>query len=440
MLPVRIAAASLLFVLIGRGARRGAGEGLHESPAGRLALDGTIGLALATPCFFFLSLLGWPVNAPGVVAACGFLAVLLAVVPPRRPHPVEKAPDMPPVAWFPLAVLLAALALFAWKVWQTPLWSWDHYAVWGVKARRLVSDGQLDLSFLQLASLRDSVPDYPLGLPLAWRLLSLGSLPAAAAVKCSHVLFGFALVALVREAALEAAAGETAANLLGAFTAVTPLFWDTESLGLADMPLALAASAAFHLLSRFRGGSRWWLAGAMFGFLPWIKGREGLTLGILAALAGGFLARGMGDSPARRAGKLLLPFSIGAAMAIASCARLPRGVPFLAGDWKSRGIARIHEAPRLLGMMARELLRADWLGFWVLFAAATAAARLLRRRSALLLSAVVWAQLAIYSAVYFVTYLDPGAHIGSSFFRISAALVPLGVIAAGSLLSRRESV
>jgi len=51
---------------------------------------------------------------------------------------------------------------------------------------------------------------------------------------------------------------------------------------------------------------------------------------------------------------------------------------------------------------------------------------------------VVLLQLGLYSAVYFFTYLPAEGHILSSFTRITAALVPIGIlmIAAVSLKPR----
>ena len=70
----------------------------------------------------------------------------------------------------------------------------------------------------------------------------------------------------------------------------------------------------------------------------------------------------------------------------------------------------------------------DWLGFWFLFAAGLVFALWQRQRTALLLAGVVLLQLGLYAAVYFFTYLPAEGHILSSFTRITAALVPLGIL------------
>ena len=78
--------------------------------------------------------------------------------------------------------------------------------------------------------------------------------------------------------------------------------------------------------------------------------------------------------------------------------------------------------------MAVELSSPAWLGLWGLFAVALGVALVRRRQLAALVGAVVVAQIGVYAAVYLATYLDPSAHILSSFFRIAAALGPLAVV------------
>lgn len=440
---LRIAIGAGLLVLVGKGALRRAAWAFPDSAVGRLALEATLGLALTIPILFFAAVAGWPINAPGIFAFCLLLAAALAATAkghdPRRARPSE-----PPRRRIWGLLPLSTLALFAFKVARAPLWSWDHYAVWGVKARRLVAGGRLDLSFLRLAAFVPSHPDAPLGLPLAWRIVGLGHTPDAIVFKACHVLLGIALAALVREGARESGTGQATANILAAFTAVSPLFWDTEAVGIAEMPLALLGAGAFFLLLRLasRSGSspasRSWLFGYLLGTLAWIKGREGLTLAILTAAAGAILLAGRRRLSGATARSLFVSLVLAAGSAFAATARLPPGERFLAGDWRSRGLLRMHESGIILRMLGRDLLQPDWMGFWALFAVATAAAVATRKKPTALLAAAVWGQVAVYSLVYFVTYLDPEAHLRSSFFRIVAALLPLAVIALAPLLRERR--
>jgi hypothetical protein len=112
---------------------------------------------------------------------------------------------------------------------------------------------------------------------------------------------------------------------------------------------------------------------------------------------------------------------------------LPAGVSFFAGPWQTRMAHRAADPMIVLRPLARELLAAEWLAVWPLFAAGCIAAVLLRRRPVLALAAVVIGQLSVYTLVYFGSYLAAEAHISASFFRIAAAQLPLAALALAAL-------
>jgi hypothetical protein len=83
-----------------------------------------------------------------------------------------------------------------------------------------------------------------------------------------------------------------------------------------------------------------------------------------------------------------------------------------------------------MGTMGEELIAPDWIGFWFVFLLASAWGIRRRDRRVAALAAVVVGQTALYLFVYLGTYLDPAAHVRSSFFRLMAALLPLAAVAA----------
>jgi hypothetical protein len=258
---------------------------------------------------------------------------------------------------------------------------------------------------------------------MLWRLLALGGLPGAALFKTFHLLCGLALVAVTRRGVLRLGRSPAMADGLAALLAASPLLWDTIAVGLADLPLALWATAGIVLALEDRA----WPAGACLGFLPWIK-QEGLPLALLALVAAVVIRR------SRRA-SLLLPAGLLIAGAVAIGRTLPvTGPSFFDGDWRGRALERLAHPGEILAPLGSDLIAPGWLGFWLLFAAALALALWRRNRTALLLGGVVLAQLGLYAAVYFLTYLDPAGHILSSFTRIAAALVPLGVLSVADAL------
>jgi hypothetical protein len=328
-----------------------------------------------------------------------------------------------PVVLLARAALVLAVALFLAKVALAPLWSWDHFAIWGMKSRQMVMRGRLDLGFLSLPGFEHSVTTYPVGLPMLWRLLALGGLPGTALFKTFHALCGLALVAVTRRGVMRLGCSPATADLLGALLAASPLLWDSIAVGLADLPLALWATAGIVLALEGRA----WPAGVCLGFLPWIK-QEGLSLALLALVAAILICRS-------RRTALLLPAGLLIAGAVAIGRTLPKtGPSFFDGDWRGRALERLSHPGEILALLGSDLIAPAWLGLWVLIAAGLAVAVWRRQRTALLLAGMVLAQLGLYAAVYFVTYIPPADHIVSSFTRIAAALVPLGVLSVADAL------
>lgn len=422
-----------------------AGSGLLPRPTRRsgilsperVCLAAALGLAVVVPIAFLAGILNLPVFGWWIAVVALAVGVAARGVRARAgydaPGALETGAGRPSMSSL---VLLAALAVFAWKVALVPVWTFDHYMVWGMKARRIVDGGFLDLGFLQVSPFSRANPEYPLGLPLAWRVLTLGREPTLLDFKVCHVFFGIAVVLLVRRILREAGAGAREANAIAAFVAVSPLFWDTESLGIADMPLCAMALAALCLLLRGPASGSAWLAGLALGFLPWIK-KEGLPLALLLFGAGWVISLfRCGFWRIRRVlvGVTLLVTGGGALLIEWLC--LPRGLPFLTGAWWSRAEDRIPQAATLLGAMGRELGVSDWLGFWLVFPLAAAVALCWRSERVIAIFGVVLGQAGAYAFIYLGTYLDPVAHVNASFFRLMATLLPLATVGIG-LLARR---
>jgi hypothetical protein len=337
--------------------------------------------------------------------------------------------------------LLCALVTLAIKLAETPLWSWDHFAVWGVKARRMLEGGHLRLDFLR--ALYQTRTDHPLGLPMAWLVLTLGEPPDPAVFKVLHALFALALVAALHAAVRRVTSSAALANAAAAFLAVSPLLWDSEAVGLAEMPMALWAMVSLLLVLPALAAPlrRSWVPGLALGFLPWVK-QEGLVLGLLLLAAMLLLlavlrrasraGAGVGAAwPALCAPALGL---MAAALAVQKLV-LPPGVGFFIGDWRQRGIERL---PLLIDIQRRclsFLLQPDWLGFWIAFAALTCMAVAKKKAAPLALMAVVWIQVLIYELTAVFTYLPPPAHLDAAFFRICAPLLPIGLLAMALLPS-----
>lgn len=428
----RTAAGAIWISLPGAAALRRTPWAGSSSRATRWTLAFPLGLAVSVPACFAAALFGVPLRGRVIAAICAALALAISlgkrslIRPDRALFPLSRA------ALVTRVLLAASAALFLAKVARVPVWSWDYYAVHGTKTRTMFEDQVLDLGRLRLPGLAISHPDYPVGGPIAWRLLALGAVPGERSVKIAHALFALALLALVRGGILAAGRSEAAANTGAAFAAISPLFWDTESLGLMDLPFALFLAGSLVLLLEARRGDSsggGWIWGSIAGFLPWIKFREGLSLVLLLAFAE-LLSRKRRTEPlSRRLAPVGFALVWTAAAGFVSIFLLPPGERFLVGDWLSRGLERAAHPGAILSLLANELLAPEWFGFWIVFAAGWVYSIVRRRRTAAILTSVIAAQLAVYASVYFFTYLDPADHIRSSFFRISAALLPAALIA-----------
>ncbi len=406
------------------------------------ALSWTLGLALTTPLLTLLGFLSLPISATSIVWLQVSLTFCLACVTPQSERRGAMRLRQPASVshWIARAFLSLAILVFALKVLIVPLWSWDHYANWGLKARRLFADHALDVSFLQLRIFHTANPDHPIGFPTIVQILTLGSEPRAVTFKVIHLVSALALLLILREAILHVSDSFLVADGLALFVALTPLLWDTEQVGLADLPLALIGTAAMLLLVRSGESTRRALAaGGMIGFLPWIK-KEGAALAALMTAA--WLLRKLclaaPLSRRRRTVELLAPVValVGGAWAVERFALGP-GLSFFAGDWLRRGLTRVREAPIISKALLEDLVRREWLGFWLAFALIVIAGIILRRFRALLLCSVVCGQVLVYAFVYLFTYLEPQAHIRSSFYRLLAALVPLAAIGLAAVLCEK---
>ncbi|MCM2316058.1 MAG: hypothetical protein NDJ92_13010 [Thermoanaerobaculia bacterium] len=325
---------------------------------------------------------------------------------------------------------LTAVAPFVWKSAIVPLWSWDHFAIWGVKARWFAATGSLATAFLDDPGFGRSNPGYPNGYPGLLAVLSFGEEIVARDVKIVHILFGLALVVMVRESIRAMTGNVTIAAVAAALVATSPLFWDTESLGLAEVPL-MATTLTAIVLSVAPGQGRFncVVAGALLGWTAWIK-TEGFALSaclLLALVLGGAI---------RSSDRIRFSASwVAVALAAIGVGRtLPAGTSFFSGDYLARAGARMPEFHAILAPIVAELLRVEWLGMWIVSFVIVVRRASLSRRAGTALAAAVAVQLTLYVAVYLFTYLDPAKHIDASFFRIAAAMLPLAIVAAGALL------
>ncbi len=316
-----------------------------------------------------------------------------------------------------------------------PLWVWDSWVTWGMKARLIFLEGGITRALYADPSRLVTHPDYPLLLPLvqAWLFQWLGAaddrLAGAATLLAFVALLGICYAAVRRWGGSRTLALAVLVAL-GGGTVVAGL----AGIAFADTPLALLVTIATLYLVEWlaRGeGRALWIAALAGGLLPWCK-REGLLLlGVLCVatllLAEATGARGRGW---RGVGALLLAGLLlaGPWWAFVAWAKVANSGDFAPLGWATLA-ANVGRAPTIARMMAQQLVSTQWNGLWLL-AALGGLLRLGRRRGSvqsgdLLLWVAVGYLAAVTASYFFSTYEPYPQHIATSAFRLIAQVAPL---------------
>jgi hypothetical protein len=301
-------------------------------------------------------------------------------------------------------VTMIGYALYATLV---PLWEWDFWAIWGLKARRFLDSGGIDWRFLESRWNSFAHPDYPLLLPFNFDFVALaGGGWSDRWLGLLYVAWGIALLLIVR-----ALAARETSNCLGALlTLALAALAVSRHVGYAEGTLIAFGSAGVlfvraGLLDDDRAA---WRHGAlMLGFAANCK-NEGLALLVAVTIGVLLFAR-------KRLVRLWPAYMLAAPWLLLRAAHsLPTDIA--GGSAASRLWTRLPVAQRIIVFLALHLYQP---GFWIaiLFGilVATAASRH-RERFVLLVTLI---QSAILVAAYFATPYDVQWHIITSWPRLT---------------------
>ena len=377
-----------------------------------IALGFLYGSGLAWAVLLALSPFGW--TLPRVVIAMLAISGACLVVAMRSPREVRTRVR---VAW---ADPLTALTLvgFGFFVTLAPLWEWDFWAIWGLKARVFAERGAIDWRFLESSWNLFSHTDYPLLLPLNFDLIALANGGWDDRwLGLIFVAFAAALVLLVRDLAADETSPNVAAWIAFAIAATAC----ARNAGTAEGPFLAYAGGALLMLRRalrlddraaFRHGA------LLLGLAACTK-NEGLALIVSIAIA--MILSGAARRLPRLWPAVALPLPW---LLIRLFHRLPTDL--LSGSLLTRAVSYLPE----LGVAARDLivyLARPWL-FVAIFLGLLVARDRKRERFALL---AIGVQFAICIAMYLTAPNDIHWQIATSWERVSAQLlVPLAYVAA----------
>lgn len=349
--------------------------------------------------------------ALAVFAIAAFIAVRKPATGKRhtgaRPHVID-------------ILTLGTLACYALYATLAPLWEWDFWAIWGLKARVFLEIGGIDWRFLESRWNIFAHSDYPLLVPLNFDFVSLAAGGWSDRwVGLIFVAWGAALLLVVRALAAREATPLLAALLTFALAAVSL----SLDLGLAEGALIAFGGAGVLLVRealREDDATTWRHAALMLGFAANCK-NEGLALIVAVTIA--LLA--VSWSRERAAARLprLWPAYVLAApwLALRVAHALPTDI--VGGSVISRLMERLASAPEIFAFLAERLHR-PW--FWVALFAGLLLAPAAARRHERFVLAVTAIQIVVFASAYFVTPYDVRWHVVTSWARLTGQVaVPI---------------
>ncbi len=308
--------------------------------------------------------------------------------------------------------LLTLLTLIGYARYTTlaPLWEWDFWAIWGLKARAFLERGGIDWRFLESPWNVFAHPDYPLLAPLNYDFVALvGGGWSDRWLGVLFVAWAAAVTLVVR-----GLAAEEVPPLVASLTALaTVSVAASHYVGLAEGTLIAFSGAAILFIRRalLTDDAAAWRHGAiLLGLAANVK-NEGLAF--LAAVVIALLI-------VRR--KTLL--RLWPAMVIAAPWLLLRATHVLptdivGGSVISRIAARAPYALQMIVFLCRHMVQ-PW--FWIMILAGIVIAPAARRRREAFVLLTTAIQLVFYVGTYFATPHDARWHIATSWPRLTVQL------------------
>lgn len=341
----------------------------------------------------------WTIVTATIAAQIVFTALWFA-----RSRPA--APERPPFRfhWLDLITLWSLVAYAAYAT-LAPLWEWDFWAIWGLKARVFFEAGGIDWRFLQSPWNVFAHTDYPLLLPFnydfaalvngAWSDRWLGMLMVA---------FAAAVLLIVRDLAGE----ETTSLYAALITATVASIAASRYVGLAEGPYIAFGGAAVLFMRRavlFDDAAAWRHGAVLLGLAANVK-NEGIALAVSVAIAIA-LVRWRALWRLWPAAALAAPW-----LMLRAAHVLPTDIA--EGSVVARVLSRLRFTPEILQLLVRDIA-GGW--FWLALIIGIAIAQQRRREAFVFIVTAV--QVAFYIATYYATPHDPRWHIVTSWPRLT---------------------
>ncbi len=351
----------------------------------------------------------WTLISVTVASLIVFCAA--ALIARRQNGPVARPNTTPHVLDLVTIFTIVCYALYATLA---PVWEWDFWAIWGLKARTFLEIGGIDWRFLESSWNTFAHPDYPLLVPLNYDFVAL--LNGGWSDRWMG-LTGVAWAVALALVARSLAARETTPFFAALLALLVAALGFSRYVGLAEGAL-IAFGGAGVLFVRAAllddDDVAWRHAALMLGFAANCK-NEGLALLVAVTIAVVATSRA-------RFFKLIPAYALAAPWLILRAAHtLPTDI--VEGSTISRLLVRLPHAHQILMFLAEQLNKPwFWIAILLGILLGPAAARR-RERFIFLVTAI---QCLFYVVVYFITPNGLRWHVLSSWPRLTAQIaVPI---------------
>lgn len=391
-----------------------------------------IGSGWAAVVLLVLSLLGIAWTPVSVAAATLLPPALLFFTTGGRilqsPAIDLDSEDRQRTSWLTAIATAATLViLIAYAVFSTlaPLWEWDFWSFWGLKARVFYEHGGIDWEFMRRPLNRFANADYPLLLPLLFDFIAVAS--GAWEDRWIGLLYPLwaGSVLLVVHSFLHRS---TRSRLLAALgTLALTGFATSRWVGMGEGPLIAYSAAGLLFLRDGFAAERWdrvRLGAVLLGFAGFSK-NEGIALVAATAAALFLTQRGRRFGLVHLWPAAVLPLLWKMLQHLFALQSSYLGVTSSTAD---RILQRLGNPEEMLVAFLRQYpdRHEAWIVMLIVFAVTV---RTWLREETMLMS-VAGIQMIIFVAVYFSTSYPVGWHIRNSWNRLgSQVALPLGFVA-----------
>jgi hypothetical protein len=407
-----------------------------DSPAKVFALSFGLGAGTVSFIFFLNGLIfGTPPSLNIIIFL--FLASLILLFVYNRKNPFK--PKSLKFAFDPMAILTVSVIAIMFSVVFLhsimPLYEWDAFAIWGLKAKVLLHEGLgLKSDYFQNHNLTYSHPEYPLLVPYLMSGACLAGNHHEFFYKIIFPFFYLAFTCLIYTAA-RWKLKRAHALFITAIFASTPALVRWSGAGTADMILSFFYAGSIIYLIKFFDDDEFHnlMISVLFSLFSAFTKNEGLPLVMINIAALTIFT----STPSLKMKKLKAPVVYISAFLILYLPwllfslKIPKlHENYLGNITVAKFAANIGRLPLIIHEMGSQFLSLkNWGLFWILMSVAViVGGRLFKERAVILLWCMFVGHFLLYALVYIISPYAFPELISQTIDRLYLHLLPVGVL------------